>query len=332
MAVNRKTDSEINSGEVNLAEKMMEKMTEMMNELKKNMNDQHEKLDRKLSDFQGEMIKEMNEVKSRLDKIEKITDRVEKNEQAIQEIKAENKEIKDKFEEINLNNTMEEASRSVYIHNVDVLIGMHEPRKQNLIKWTENNNLKPYVADVITIKAEDQTNAIFKGNNALAAKQIKDVLVKAKNDLKSQNKDFKTNNKGKKMYAGIDPYIPPQAKDDYEKIKTHAKNQKKQKNIHKFNIAIKPSGSGTSKQYGLVLDYITDEEGAKWKSITGNQINEKKRKITPLAGPSSKEIVVETQESSWTTVVKGSATNTAAVKSRPPPVENSNIFKVLDEQ
>ena len=75
------------------------------------------------------------------------------------------------------------------------------------------------------------------------------------------------------------------------------KKQIKQKNIHKFNIAIKPSGSGTSKQYGLVLDYITNEEGAKWKSITGNQINEKKRKITPLAGPSSKEIVVETQES-----------------------------------
>ena len=41
-------------------------------------------------------------------------------------------------------------------------------------------------ADVITVKAEDQTNAILKGNNALAAKQIKDVLVKAKNDLKSQ--------------------------------------------------------------------------------------------------------------------------------------------------
>ena len=104
------------------------------------------------------------------------------------------------------------------------------------------------------------------------------------------------------------------------------KNKKKEI-IHKFNIAIKPSGSGTSKQYGLVLDYhyITDEEGAKWKSITGNQINEKKQKITPLASPSSKEIVVETQESetesSWTTVVKGSATNAAAGRREidPPP-------------
>ena len=65
---------------------------------------------------------------------------------------------------------MEEASRSVYIHNVDVLIGMHEPRKHNLINCTENNDLKTYVPDVITVKAEDQTNAIFKGNNALAAK------------------------------------------------------------------------------------------------------------------------------------------------------------------
>ena len=235
MAVNRKTDSEINSGEVNdvnevMIEKIMEKVTEMMdkklNEMQKELTDQNEKLDRKLTDFQGEMRKERNEVKTRLDKIEKITDRVEKNEQAIQEIKAENKEIKDKIEEINLNNIMEEASRSVYIHNVDVLIGMHEPRKQNLINWTENNDLKPYVADVITVKAEDQTNAIFKGNNALAAKQIKDVLVKAKNDLKGQNKDFKTNNKGKKMYAGIDPYIPPQAKDDYQKLRTHTKKQK----------------------------------------------------------------------------------------------------------
>ena len=114
------------------------------------------------------------------------------------------------------------------------------------------------------------------------------------------------------------------------------KNKKKEI-IHKFNIAIKPSGSGTSKQYGLVLDYTTDEEGAKWKSITGNQINEKKQKITPLASPSSKEIVVETQEreteSSWTTVVKGSATNAAADKSRPPaPVKSNNRFKVLDKQ
>ena len=200
---------------------MMKRMAEMM--------------DRNLTDYQGEIRKEMSEVKMRLDKIEKITDRVEKNEEAIQEIettlKTENQEIKDKIEEINLNNIMEEASRSVYIHNVDVLIGMNEPKKQNLINWTEKNDLKPYVADVITVKAEDQTNAIFKGNNALAAKQIKDVLVKAKNDLKGQNKDFKTNNKGKKMYAGIDPYIPPQAKDDYQKLRTHAKKQKDQKNL-----------------------------------------------------------------------------------------------------
>ena len=137
------------------------------------------------------------------------------------------------------------------------------------------------------------------------------------------------------MYAGIDPYIPPQAKDDYQKLRTHAKKQKDQKNIHKFNISIKPSGSGTSKQYGLVLDYITNEEGAKWKSITGNQINEKKRKITPLAGPSSKEKVIETQEneteSSWATVVKGSATNAAADKfKRPLPVNGNNKFQALD--
>ena len=89
------------------------------------------------------------------------------------------------------------------------------------------------------------------------------------------------------------------------------KTKKKQENIHKFNIAIKPSGSGTSKQYGLVLDYhyITDEEGAKWKSITGNQINEKKQKITPLVGPTSKVKVVEAQESetesSWANGSKG---------------------------
>ena len=86
----------------------------------------------------------------------------------------------------------------------------------------------------------------------------------------------------------------------------------KNKNIHKFNISIKPSGSGANKQYGLVLDYITNEEGANWKSTTGIQINEKKRKITPLVGLSSKEKVVKTQEfeteSSKATVLKGSAT------------------------
>ena len=112
-------------------------MDKKLNEMEKKLTEQNENLDRKLTDFQGEMRKERNEVKTRLDKIEKITDRVEKNEQAIQEIKAENKEIKDKIEEINLNNIMEEASRSVYIHNVDVLIGMHEPRKHNQINWTE---------------------------------------------------------------------------------------------------------------------------------------------------------------------------------------------------
>ena len=257
---------------------MMKRMAEMM--------------DRNLTDYQGEIRKEMSEVKMRLDKIEKITDRVEKNEEAIQEIettlKTENQEIKDKIEEINLNNMMEEASQSVYIHNIDVLIGMHDPRKRNLINWTWND-LKPYVADVITVEAEDQTNAIFKGNNALEAKQIKDVLIKEKNDLKSQNKYFKTKNKDKKMYAGTDPYIPHQAKNGYQKLWTNAKKnktKKKQKNIHKFNISIKPSGSGTSKQYGLVLEYITNEEGAKWKSTTINQINETKRKTTPLAGPS----------------------------------------------
>ena len=138
MAHTRETDSEINSGEVNFMEnaaEMFEKIVMMMSKietLKKMMTDQHEKIDRKLTDNQKEIKKEMNEVKTSLDKIEKITDRMEKNEDAIQEIKTlktENKEIKDKIEDINRNNIMEEASRSVYIHNVDVLIGMHEPRK-----------------------------------------------------------------------------------------------------------------------------------------------------------------------------------------------------------
>ena len=165
MAQARKSDGEINSSEVNFVEKpngnteMFEKMTRELTQM----------MDKKLTDMKESIVREvkeeMSEVKMRLDKIEKITDRVEKNEEAIEEIKTtlktENKEIKDKIEEINLNNTMEEASQSVYIHNVDVLIGMNEPRKHNLINWTENNDLKPYVADVITVKAKDQTNAIF---------------------------------------------------------------------------------------------------------------------------------------------------------------------------
>ena len=140
MAHTRETDSDLNSGEVifvekpnenseEMFEKMVKMMTEMEERMKKMMTDQHEKIDRKLTDYQGEIRKEMNEVKTRLDKIEKITGRMEKKEDAIQEIKTtlktENKEINDKMEDINRNNIMEEASRLVYIHNVDVLIGMH---------------------------------------------------------------------------------------------------------------------------------------------------------------------------------------------------------------
>ena len=129
MSHTRETDSEINSGREkfvneNFAE-LFENMAKMMTEIeriKKMITDQHKKLDRKLTDYQGEMRKEMKKVKTRLDKIEKITDRVEKNEDAIQVIKTT---LKDKIEDINRNNIMEEASRSVYIHNVDVLIGMH---------------------------------------------------------------------------------------------------------------------------------------------------------------------------------------------------------------
>ena len=115
------TDSEINSGEVNIMEnsaEMFENMVKMMTRI--------ERMKKIKTDYQGEMRKEMKKVKTRLDKIKKITDRVEKNEDAIQVIKTT---LKDKIEDINRNNIMEETSRSVYIHNVDVLIGMHEPRK-----------------------------------------------------------------------------------------------------------------------------------------------------------------------------------------------------------
>ena len=124
-------------------EKPNENVAERFEKMMKRMTEHEEKMDKKLTDYQEEIRKEMKEViKLGLYKIEKITDRLEKkNEKTIQEIKTtlktENKEIKDKIEEINLNNIMEEASRSVYIHNVDVLIGMHEPRKHNLINWTE---------------------------------------------------------------------------------------------------------------------------------------------------------------------------------------------------
>ena len=85
MSHTRETDSEINSGREkfvneNFAE-LFENMAKMMTEIeriKKMITDQHKKLDRKLTDYQGEMRKEMNEVKTRLDKIEKITDSVEK--------------------------------------------------------------------------------------------------------------------------------------------------------------------------------------------------------------------------------------------------------------
>ena len=102
-------------------EKMVKMMTEMEERMKKMMTDQHEKIDRKLTDYQGEIRKEMNEVKTRLDKIEKITGRMEKKEDAIQEIKTtlktENKEINDKMEDINRNN--------IIVSSVNILILCH---------------------------------------------------------------------------------------------------------------------------------------------------------------------------------------------------------------
>ena len=43
------------------------------------MTELEEKMDKKLTEYQEEIKKEMNEVKIRLDKIEKITDNVDKN-------------------------------------------------------------------------------------------------------------------------------------------------------------------------------------------------------------------------------------------------------------
>ena len=43
------------------------------------MSEHEEKMDKKLTEYQEEIKKEMNEVKIRLDKIEKITDNVDKN-------------------------------------------------------------------------------------------------------------------------------------------------------------------------------------------------------------------------------------------------------------
>ena len=46
-------------------------------------------------------------------------------------------------------------------------------------------------ADIIIVKSENVTNTIFRVNNALAVIKVEDVLVNARNDLKSQSKDFK---------------------------------------------------------------------------------------------------------------------------------------------
>ena len=162
MVHTRKTDSEINSGEVNFVEKpnenstemfekMLKMMTEMEERLNKKMTDQHKKIDRKLTDYQGEIRKEMNEVKTRLDKIEKITD--------IQEIKTTLKTDNKKIKEHDRGYQPQQHHGGSQPIGVDVLIDMHEPRKQNVINWTEDNDLKPYVADVITVKAENQTNS-----------------------------------------------------------------------------------------------------------------------------------------------------------------------------
>ena len=310
---------------------MLNKHTDMMN----TMMGQFKVITTEMAELRGQ-LEMMN---GKLEQISKETDGKINN--LTNKVNKENDEIKTQIKSITQNKVLEEASKALYVHNVDELTGVSRPNKGHLLRWAEETGLDKHLADIITLKSEGKTNAILKAPSTFATSKLRDGLAKLRNQHIANNKRESGRAaaaaeaipaKGKPTWIGIEAYIPPEFGEEKKKLLTHGKKLKENKNCERYNVGIKATGPLSNKTYEVVLNYKTSEEGSKWNSIATKDINnEKKRKTTPPLGPGSKEQQLDhasEQTTTWSMVAGGKG-GSAPAATPPPPVPLANRFVKL---
>ena len=288
-----------------------------------------------LADVKGQ-LEMMNE---KLEQISKETDGKINN--LTNKVNKENDEIKTQIKSITQNKVLEEASKALYVHNVDELTGVSRPNKGHLLRWAEETGLDKHLADIITLKSEGKTNAILKAPSTFATSKLRDGLAKLRNQHIANNKRESGRAaaaaeaipaKGKPTW--IEAYIPPEFGEEKKKLLTHGKKLKENKNCERYNVGIKATGPLSNKTYEVVLNYKTSEEGSKWNSIATKDINnEKKRKTTPPLGPGSKEQQLDhasEQTTTWSMVAGGKGGSAPAATPPATRALSQPICKVDD--
>ena len=257
---------------------MLNKHTDMMNA----MMGQFKVITTEMAELRGQ-LEMMN---GKLEQISKETDGKINN--LTNKVNKENDEIKTQIKSITQNKVLEEASKALYVHNVDELTGVSRPNKGHLLRWAEETGLDKHLADIITLKSEGKTNAILKAPSTFATSKLRDGLAKLRNQHIANNKRESGRAPAaaaadtipaKRKPTWIEAYIPPEFGEEKKKLLTHGKKLKENKNCERYNVGIKATGPLSNKTYEVVLNYKTSEEGSKWNSIATKDINnEKKRK------------------------------------------------------
>ena len=285
----------------------------------------------------AELKGQMEVMNGKLEQISKDTDIKINN--LTNKVNKENDEIKTQIKSITQNKVLEEASKALYVHNVDELTGVSRPNKGHLLRWAEETGLDKHLADIITLKSEGKTNAILKAPSTFATSKLRDGLAKLRNQHIANNKLESGRTAtvadaipAKRKPTWIEAYIPPEFGEEKKKLLTHGKKLKENKNCERYNVGIKATGPLSNKTYEVVLNYKTSEEGSKWNSIATKDINnEKKRKTTPPLGPGSKEQQLDhasEQTTTWSMVAGGKG-GSAPAATPPPPVPLANRFVKL---
>ena len=158
------------------------KVSEMFEELKRIMMGEIRVITTGLADVKGQ-LEMMNE---KLEQISKETDGKINN--LTNKVNKENDEIKTQIKSITQNKVLEEASKALYVHNVDELTGVSRPNKGHLLRWAEETGLDKHLADIITLKSEGKTNAILKAPSTFATSKLRDGLAKVRNQHIANNK------------------------------------------------------------------------------------------------------------------------------------------------
>ena len=305
----------------------------------------------------AEMKGQMGVMNEKLEQISKDTDR--KIDNLTNKVNQENAEIKANIKNISQNNILEDASKALYVHNVDELTGVTGPNKGKMLRWAEEAGLDKHLSDIITLKSEGKTNAVLKAPSILATSKLRDGLAKVCNQHIANNKlengrtaaaaaaatSYATAAASsaaaaaeaipaKRKPTWIEAYIPPQFGDEKKKLLVHGKKLKQSGKIQRYNVGIKASGPISNRTFEIVLNFKTSEEGSKWKSIASKDINnEKKRKTTPPLGPGSKEQQLEhTSEQTTTWSMVAGKGGSAPAATPPPAVPVANKFEGLTTQ